>query len=654
MPPRGGSRGFEEEKLPDKLNLGVWARIGRYALRHWPFLALLVFFMVFTSFYDSSFVPAMNKAALEAAAEIPALRNLGTLPASQWDLILTLNLMGIHIEMSYLTYTIFFGSMVVLRSLSIFATFFVTNYLGMLIMVDLRRESFRKIQELSFSYFDKTSSGWLIARMNNDTASIGDILSNTLIHMVWAFFEIFFTLITMFTMDWRLGLVILASLPLVLIIVPIFEKQILQRHRIARNAYSHYVGWLAESIDGAKTIKTLGIEKEIAGEAERITEDIRAKRLRAMRLNAFFQPLLSIISYCMISVIVYLGLEHQSDTSWMISVGTTIIYIGFVSAIYNPLQNIAESFSEFMGAQAGAEKLMQLLDAEPAIQDSEEAIAKYGDLFHPKKENFLPLEGTIDFDHVCFDYGNGIEVIHDLNLHVEKGTYLAIVGATGSGKTTTVNLLCRFYEPTSGKILVDGQDYLGFSLGYLRSQIGYVQQNPYVFMGTYRDNIAYGRPEATFEEIKKAAEMVGIDSFIMAQKDGYDTFLEEGGSTLSQGQKQLLSYARAIVRNPALLILDEATSSIDTKTEKSLQDATASLLKGRTSIVIAHRLSTIVGADRILLMESGKIIEDGNHKSLMEKKGAYFNLYMNQFKELSIENQLEEYKTSIEGKDIKL
>ena len=654
MPPRGRSHGFEEEKLPEKLNLGVWVRIGRYAIRHWPFLLLLLLFMVFTTFYDSAFVPGMNKAALEAAAEIPTLRNIGELPASAWDLPLDVNLLGIRFEMTYLTYTILFGTMVLIRSVSIFATFFFTNYLGMLIMVDLRRESFKKIQELSFSYFDKTSSGWLIARMNNDTSSIGDILSNGVINLLWAVFEIVFTIITMFTMDWRLGLVILASLPLVMIIVPIFEKKILQAHRTARNAYSHYVGWLAESIDGAKTIKTLGIEEEIASEADVITEDIQIKRFKAGRINAFFQPILSVISYFMIGLIVYLGLSHQFDTSWAISIGTTIIYIGFVGSIYNPLQQIAESFSEFMATQAGAEKVMQLLEAVPSIQDTPEAIAKYGDLFHPKEENYATLEGKIDFDHVSFDYGNGVEVIHDLDLHIKKGTYLAIVGETGSGKTTTVNLLCRFYEPTKGKILVDDQDYMSLSLGYLRSQIGYVQQNPYVFMGSYRDNIAYGKPNASLEEIKTAAEMVGIASFIEKEKNGYDTVLEDGGNALSQGQKQLLSYARAIVRDPALLILDEATSSIDTKTEKSLQEATSCLLKGRTSIVIAHRLSTIVNADRILLMDHGVILEDGNHKTLMEKKGAYYNLYMNQFKELSLDGQLEEFEKSIKGKDIEL
>ena len=654
MPPRGRSNSFEEEKLPDKLNLGVWVRIGRYAIRHWPFLMLSALFMVFTTFYDSAFVPGMNKAALEAASTIPLLREAGTLPASSWDLMLDVSLLGFRLQMSYLAYTIVFAAMVIVRSASIFATFFSARYLGMLIMIDLRRESFRRIQELSFSYFDKTSSGWLIARMNNDTASIGDILSNGIINLVWAIFEIFFTLITMFTMDWRLGLVILASLPLVMIIVPIFEKMILKAHRTARNAYSHYVGWLAESIDGAKTIKTLGIEAEIAEEAEAITEDIRDKRFKAMRINAFFQPLLSVISYIVIALIVWIGLSHQTDLSWPISIGTTIIYIGFVGAIYNPLQQISESFSEFMATQAGAEKVMQLLEAEPEIQDSPEAIEKYGDLFHPKKENFLPLEGKIDFDHVCFAYGNGVEVIHDLNLHIKKGTYLAIVGETGSGKTTTANLLCRFYQPSKGRILIDDQDYLSLSLGYLRSQIGYVQQNPYIFIGSYKDNILYGRPEATDEEVIEAAKMVGIHDFIMIQKNGYDTILEDGGNALSQGQKQLLSYARAIVRNPALLILDEATSSIDTKTEKSLQEATSSLLQGRTAIVIAHRLSTIVNADRILLMEHGIIKEDGSHKQLMEKKGAYYSLYMNQFKELSLENQLEEFEKNIAGKGVKI
>lgn len=645
-----GHFAFEEEKLPDKFNFGIWLKMGKYALKKWPLLVLLVLMMLITTFYDSSFVPMMNKGAYAAASTLTD-GNLGL--ASIWDLHLSVGfIFGFTIDITYGNYALLFATMIILRSISIYVTFFLTNYIGMEIMTDLRRDSFRRIQELSFSYFDKTSSGWLIARMQNDTSSIGDILSWGVIQIAWAVFDLIFTIITMFSMNWILSLVVLASIPLVAIIVPFFEKAMLKAQRTARNAYSHFVGWLAESIDGAKTIKTLSIEDEVAKEADEITTDIRNKRFHAGKINAFFQPILSIISSIMVAVVIAVGLTLKNQN--IVDMALIVVFVGFVQAIYDPLQSLSDTFSDFMSTQAGAEKVMQLLEAKPEIVDRPEVIAKYGDIFHNKKENFEKMDGVIDFKNVTFSYGNGVEVIHPLNLHVEKGTSLAIVGETGSGKTTTVNLLCRFYEPTSGEIDIDGVDYLDRSVGWLRSNIGYVQQNPFVFTGSFKDNIRYGKPDATDEEIVAAAKMVDIHDFIIAQPKGYDSLLEDGGGNLSQGQKQLISFARAVIRNPAILILDEATSSIDTETEATVQKATAKLLKGRTSIVIAHRLSTIVNSDRILVIDQGNVVEDGNHKTLMEKKGPYYNLYMNQFRDLSIQEQFEAYQTQIEDKKIKL
>lgn len=644
------NRSFEEEALPEKLNFGIWGRIGTYALRQWPLLLILLVTMLFTTFYDSSFVPMMNKAAYSAAGSF--LSNAGS-ATSIWDVNFSVHfIFGFDLNLSFKGYIILFSVMILVRSFAIFGTFFLTNLIGMEIMTDLRRDTFRRIQELSFSYFDKTSSGWLIARMQNDTSSIGDVLSWGIIQIFWAGFDLIFTLITMFFSNWQLSLVVLASIPLVAIIIPIFEKAILKAHRTARNAYSHFVGWLAESIDGAKTIKTLSIEDEVAQEADEITTDICKKRFHAGKINAFFQPILSIISSIMVAIVIVVGLNLRDQG--IVDLALIVIFIGFVQSIYDPLQSLSETFSDFMATQAGAEKVMQLLDAKPAIVDSPEVIAKYGDLFHGKKEVYEPLEGTIDFENVSFHYDNGVEVIHPLNLHIAKGTSLAIVGETGSGKTTTVNLLCRFYQPTGGQIKIDGVDYLSRSVGWLRSAIGYVQQEPFVFTGTFKDNIRYGKPDASDAEIIAAAKMVDVHDFIMSQPQGYDTYLDDGGGNLSQGQKQLVSFARAIIRNPAILILDEATSSIDTETEAIVQKAIAVLLKGRTSIVIAHRLSTIVNSDRILVMDHGNVIEDGNHKTLMEKKGAYYNLYMNQFKDLSIQEQFDAYKSQIEDKKVKI
>lgn len=643
-------KSFEEEQLPEKVNLGVWIRIGKYAIESWPLLLVLAFTMLLTTFYDSSFVPVMNAGAIAAANAFEG----SILPASIWEVTIPVTfIFGIKADLSFGVFTGLQVGMIIIRSLAIYWTFYLTNIIGMRIMTSLRRDSFKKIQLLSFSYFDKISSGWLVARMNNDTSNLGDVLSWGVIMIVWSLGDLFFTVITMFTANWLYSLLIFASIPLLVIILPIFQKKQLKLHRISRNAYSHFVGWLAESIDGSKTIKTLGIEDEVANEADEITEDIRIKRYHSMRIDAFFQPFVSLLGSIVICVIMVYGLVYDKrDVSTRLA--TMVLFISFARNIFNPLQSLSETFSDFIATQAGAEKVMQILDSVPEIQDRPDVIAKYGDILGEKKDTYPRIKGKIEFKDVSFAYSNGVEVIHPLNLTIKKGTSLAIVGETGSGKTTTVNLLCRFYQPTKGQILIDDSDYLNMSLGCLRTSIGYVQQNPFVFSSTYFENIAYGKLDATLEEVRTAAKLVGIDDFIMSQPQGYHTHLEDGGGTLSQGQKQLISFARALIRDPAILILDEATSSIDTETEAQVQKAIETLLKGRTSIVIAHRLSTIVGSDRILVMESGSIKEDGNHSELMKQKGAYFQLYMNQFKNLAVESQVEAYTSQIEAKGIKI
>ena len=646
----------EEEKLPDKFNARIWVKIGKYALQKWPLLIVIVLMMLITTYYDSSFVPVMNAGAIAAVGDLASFSQAGNI----YDAVIHVSFISgvFELDLSFTNFMITEIAMILLRSFSIYWTFYLTNYLDMVIMTSLRRDTFHRVQELSFSYFDKTNSGWLIARMNNDTSSIGDVLSWDIISAFWALFDLFFTLITMFSYNWLLSLVVCASIPVVAIVIPLFERSLLKKWRTARNAYSRFVGWLAEAINGSKTIKTLSIEEEVSSEAKGIVEDIKAKRWKAAKTNALFQPLVSFISMIMIAVVVSVGIkmiQEQTTTAGTVEmIATIVLFISFVSQIYDPLQSMSEIFSDFMASQAGAEKVGQLLDAKVDIVDKKEVIAKYGDIFNPKKDAYEKLKGEIRFENVTFDYGNGVEVIHPLSLDVKEGTSLAIVGETGSGKTTMVNLICRFYEPTKGKIYVDGVDYLDRSLGWLRSNIGYVQQTPFVFSGSYKDNIRYGKLNATDEEIVAAAKLVGIDEFIRAQPKGYDTILEDGGGSLSQGQKQLVSFARAIIRNPAILILDEATSSIDTETEAAVQKAIQPLLKGRTSITIAHRLSTIVNSDRILVMDHGTIIEDGSHKTLMEKKGAYYQLYMNQFKDLSIQEQVDTYSSQIEAKGVKI
>ncbi len=645
----------KEELLPSKLNFGIWFRIFKYALKRVDLLVVIVISLLITTFYDSSFVPAMNASAITLAGSSATLASA----TSIWELPFHVTFIkGLwEIDINFLEFLITQGVFIIIRCIAIFANFYFTNYLNMVIMITLRKNLFDHVQELSFSYFDKTNSGWLIARMNNDTSSLGDVLSWSLTSILWSGAELVFTIVTMFSQNVKYAAIVIISLPVVAIIVPVFEHLILKRHRIARNAYSSYVGWLAEIINGSKTIKTLGIEDEASKESNEIIDDLKAKRFRAGRVNAFFRPLLELISAGMMTVVVIVGYQDISNsnaTELAITVATVVLFVQFVQSIYSPLEGIAETFSSFMENQASAEKVEQLLNAKVDIEDSDEVIEKYGTVLNPKTDKYEKVTGDIEFKDVTFDYGNGIEVIHPLNLKIKAGTSVAIVGETGSGKTTLANLICRFYEPTSGQILLDGIDYKERSLGWIRSNIGYVQQTPFVFSATYYQNIAYGKLNASLDEVKEAAKLVGIDSFIEKEKDGYETFLEDGGSSLSQGQKQLISFARALVRNPSILILDEATSSIDTETEEELQNKILPLLKGRTSITIAHRLSTIVNSDRILVMDHGNIIEDGSHKELMEKKGYYYSLYMNQFKDMSMGEQIDIFKKQIEDKNVNL
>jgi ATP-binding cassette subfamily B protein len=454
----------------------------------------------------------------------------------------------------------------------------------------------------------------------------------------------------MFAISWQMSLLLLATTPLMIVIAPYFQIKILQLSRISRNAFSGYVAWLAEVIAGAKTVKTLAIEENVQQEASEIVSDIQVKAFRTAKMQALFYPTVAVISAFSTAVMIYFGylLLQGNVNTVIIEVSTFVLFIGFVRAVYQPIQEYTELFTDLMATQSSVEKILSLIETQPAIIDRSDVIEKYGTLFNLKQENFETIQGEVSFDHVSFSYNPGVEIIHDMNLTIKQGTSVAIVGETGSGKSTTVNLLCRFYEPSQGSLKIDGVDYRDRSVAWLRSNIGYVQQTPFVFSGSIKKNIAYGKLKATDDEVIEAAKAVGVHAFIMSLPKGYETILKDGGSELSVGQKQLLSFARAIIRNPRIMILDEATSSIDTETEASIQQAIRKILKGRTSIIIAHRLSTIVDSDRILVMKDGVIIEDGNHASLIHKKGHYHRLYMNQFAELKVEEQITTYENQME------
>ncbi len=639
---------FQEEKTPKKFNLSTWASISTYVFKNWPYLIAIFISMVFTSFIDSSCFPLLS-ASIVSSIQQPHASNI-------IDLVINVTfIFGIKFNLDYIGLILFYVISILIRSLAIFINFYLSNLLVMHIVVDLRRDSFKKVQELSFSYYDKTPHGWLIARMGSDCSDIADMISNGFINLFWIFFDLIFILISMFSYNVALSFLVLAITPILIIIIPLFERIVLKLHRIARNSYSNFVRWLAECINGAKTIKILAIEGEIEKEADEITEDIRKKRRRAMTFNGFFVPIVSIASAITSGLIVLVGeyvLHLRSDVVGNIAIFT--FFISCCSSIYTPITQFTDLFSEFMATQASVEKVLSLVNTKPAIVDTKEVIEKYGDIFNNKKENFEKMDGNICFKDVFFHYENGKDIITNFNLNIKKGETVAIVGETGSGKTTIVNLLCRFYEPTAGEILIDGEEYRNRSVGWIRSNIGYVQQNPFVFNTSYYNNLRYGNLNASDDAVKDVCKMIGIDDFINSQPQGYNTILNDSGNQLSTGQKQLLSFARALLRDPQIIILDEATSSIDTDTEYKIQKMIGTFLKGRTSIIIAHRLSTIVEADRIIVLDKGKIVEEGSHKQLIEKKGWYHHLYMNQFKELNIDEQIKTYEEQIEKKKIKL
>ena len=637
---------FEEEALSKKLNLSSWARIAKYAFKRYWLLLIMFSLMLIITFHDGSFVPLLNRAIIQSLTAIENQGNLSTNLIGDLSMDVTL-IFGISFTINYVEYIVLIIVGILIRAVAIYLLFFTTNYLEMSVYINIRQDAFAQVQKLSFSYFDKTSSGWLIARLQSDTSKISDMISWGITRFVWITFELVFILITMFIISWQMSLVLLATVPIMLVIAPYFQFRILNLSRTARNAFSKYVAWLAEVIAGAKTIKTLSIENNVQKEANEIVTDIRDKAWKTAKTQAFFYPSVTLVSTITTAIVIFVGSSLMLSNTIIYDVSIFVLFIGFVSALYTPIQEFVDLFTELMASQSSVEKILSLIETLPMITDTPDVEAKYGTLLHPKVTMYEPMRGDVEFKNVSFSYNPGVEIIHSMNVIIPKGQTVAIVGETGSGKSTTVNLLCRFYEPTVGELRIDGSDYRTRSVGWLRHHIGYVQQTPFIFSGTIRKNIAYGKLDATDEMIIDASKAVGAHEFIMSLPKGYQTILRDGGSELSVGQKQLIAFARAIVRNPTIMILDEATSSIDTETEALIQKAINKTLKGRTSIVIAHRLSTIVDADRILVMSEGLIIEDGNHKQLMAKKGTYHKLYMNQFAELKVEQQISTFDKQI-------
>ncbi|MBQ8108787.1 MAG: ABC transporter ATP-binding protein [Clostridia bacterium] len=497
----------------------------------------------------------------------------------------------------------------------------------------IRKLSFKRLQELSFSYYDQTPVGFIISRMTSDTARLGETVGWGLVDLFWAAAYIVITAVAMFMLNARMALLVLSVVPIIAVTAVWFQKRILAGYRVVRKTNSQITGAFNEGIMGAKTSKTLVREEANCKEFAVLTGTMRSASIRAAVLSALFLPIVTSLGSVATALVLHRGGTEVFSATGLVTVGTLAAFVQYATGIFEPISSIARIFADLQASQAAAERVVSMLETEPEIFDRPEIVEQYGDSFNPRTENWPGIRGDVEFDHVCFHYSTGEEVLDDFSLKVKAGQTVALVGETGSGKSTIVNLICRFYEPTKGVIRIDGEDYKNRSILWLQAHLGYVLQQPHLFSGTIRENIRFGRLDATDEEIEEACRMVDAEGFILEMEKGYDTEVGEGGNRLSTGQKQLISFARALIANPAIFVLDEATSSVDTQTEQKLQAAIATALKGRTSFIIAHRLSTIHSADMILVIKGGRIIERGTHAELLAQRGYYYTLYSNQFRE---------------------
>lgn len=494
---------------------------------------------------------------------------------------------------------------------------------------DLRNDAFAHLQTLSFSYFNQNSVGYIHARVISDSSRIGSLFSWTLIDGVWQMTYLVGAIIVMLVINAKLALMVLTIMPIIVLLFSVFQSRLVRVNREVREINSKITGNFNEGITGAKTIKTLVIEDKIHDGFVADTAAMRKKTVRAAHLRGLFASTMGFASSLALAIVLWRGGYIAAS-----EVGTFSMFMSYAQGMMEPVRWIIDSISDLITTQVNIERLSKLLETKSDVVDSPEVIKKYGDCFDPKRENWEPIKGDIEFDDVSFKYPDGDEyILEHFSLNIPFGTNIAIVGETGAGKSTLVNLICRFYEPTSGRVLIDGRDARERSQLWLHSAIGYVLQTPHLFSGTVRENLLYGNPNATDGDIRRALELVSAQGVVDKLENGLETDVGEGGDMLSTGEKQLLSFARAILADPRILVLDEATASVDTITEQKIQSAIDTIIHGRTSIVIAHRLSTVRNADLILVVDDGKIIEQGTHEQLMSRRGSYYRLYTRQYED---------------------
>ena len=600
--------GFDEEALARRMRLHLWRKLFAYTTPYRRVLVMLGFFAITTALMDVAF-PLITRGVIDAVDAHGAATNLWPYAAA------------------YIACT-------TVLSLSVGCFIWAGGKLRTHISHDIRRDGFENLQRLSFSFYDHRPVGWLMARMTSDSERLANILAWAFLDIVWGVTLMLGIAIAMLVMNVKLALLALAVIPFLGWVSARFQKRMLRSAREVRRTNSRITGTYNESIMGVLTSKAFVRESENLSDFKQLTGKMYDASVENMIQAAVYVPI--IVTLASLAAGLTLAVGGFDLLHGVISVGTLVAFMAYARNFFDPIEQLGRWFAEMQMAQASAERIISLIDAVPDIRDSDDVVEATAMQRDRPARTMVGNDGGqsriehIELKDVCFDYGNGRRVLDHVNLTARRGETIAIVGATGGGKSTLVNVICRFYEPTRGAVLIDGIDYRKRGLHWLQSNLGIVLQNAHVFSGSILENIRYGRLEASDEQVYAAARLAGAHEFVTELADGYNTEVGEGGSRLSAGQRQLVSFARAILADPQILVMDEATSSVDTDTEQRIQRGMANVLDGRISFVIAHRLSTIRHATRIAVIEHGRIIELGTHAELIALRGHYFDLYRQQ------------------------
>ena len=583
---------FEEEEFTTQFTGKTTYRIAQLAKPHWKWVLGFILMITLVSVLDSYFTFLSSRIIDEAilGEDIAALKNIITQ----------------------------YGLLIVVQAAGVFGFIYLAGILGERIRYDLRKSMFIHLQELSLSYYNVTPVGWIMSRVTSDSERVAELVTWGFLDVTWGIMNIATAAIFMLLINWQLALIVFLAIPVLIIVAVQFKKKVIVEFREVRKINSKITGAYNETITGVRVIKAFGREDRNMQEFDDLTSDMYRAGYRAAWLSALFLPIVMLISSFAVGAIIWFG-GYQTQIGNM-TIGGIQAFVTYVVFMIWPVQEMARVYAELQRAIASAERIFSLVDAVPEISDKPGAIDPG------------TIQGDIVFDNVNFYYEEDKPVLQSFDLVVKRGETIALVGPTGGGKSTIVNLLCRFFEPKDGAIYIGEHNYEDYSLQLIQSRIGVVLQTPHLFSGTISDNIRYGKLDATDEEIGAAAQLAGAHGFIMNFSNGYDEEVGEGGNLLSVGQKQLISLARAVLREPEIFIMDEATSSVDTITEALIQKGMENLMEGRTSFIIAHRLSTIKKADRILVIKDGVIIEDGSHPELLRNRGHYYRLYTSQFR----------------------